>query len=41
VVNADEISLSLSEAEDSEDEKLELEKQARVEQMVAWELVSA
>jgi hypothetical protein len=41
VVNPDEISLSLSDAEDSEDEKLELEKQARVEQMVAWELVSA
>lgn len=41
VLNPDEISLSLSDAEDSEDEKFELEKQARVEQMVAWELVSA
>jgi hypothetical protein len=40
VVNPDEISLSLSDAEDSQVEKLELQKQARVEQMVAWELVS-
>jgi hypothetical protein len=35
VVNPDEISLSLSDSEDSEDEKLELEKQARVQQVVA------